>query len=258
MDVQMPFEKWGRRNKSIRHELRQTYAIGLLPLLIWLVLWMANWPRLPSPGATGLLGMTAGLLLCLWGAWNLEPGKWKHEQWCAHLHFATRYLLAGFSLLMLWWAIQSLGLVIPVWVDIFAIVLILVWPLARFLHEFYDHPDKPLPPRQNMFQYALFLFRIAIGVWFVTGCINTIILELNRDYPTDPTAILVFFRALAGIITLACFILTAGHWHTLFGRRKTDEIRFEEVENQDTPPDDSAGRPDAAPARRVSFGSDKY
>jgi hypothetical protein len=70
------------------------------------------------------------------------------------------------------------------------------------------------------------------------------VLDAHRDYPTDPTPLLLFFWLLALLAVLISVVLAAARWHQLFGR---------------SGPAPGARRRSAGPGRpasRLRFGSD--
>ena len=79
----------------------------------------------------------------------------------------------------------------------------------------------------------------------LVGLLTGVVLDANRDYPTDPTPLLLFLWLLALLALLAGIVLTVAQWHRLFGQRQPPQ-------SLDDPP------PPSPPASRLRFGSDRF
>lgn len=254
MQQEPPFFLWGtEKTPAQQGRMRQTLMYGGLPWVVVLIFMLAYWPRLPGPEMCSILGACAGLEICLWGFWRMEDHEWRRKDWFPRFHFLVHYIFLCSTFLLLWWMVALLELPLTGWQTLQVLCLLALWPLAKWLAESVQ-AFPIIPPAWEMGEHVVGLVRLAIGAWWVVGLINAVILELNRDYPTDPITLLILFWAIGGAVTLACLILGVGHWVRLFGHLASVSIPDKSV---------SGGKPKAETVTEktrsvISFGSDRF
>ena len=225
-------------------QLRQTLAMGLVPLGIALLLMAAGAPEWPSPALwTGAVTALAGMAL-LWGLWR-KSGQ-RYLRGYSTTHFLVRYLFIVLCPVLLWIVfgevILAMGGVFP---PVLLGLLLLIYPASRILRERVGLDPTQAPHAEMAYlicrQIEIVLFAVA-----VMGLLSGAILDANRDYPTDPTPLLILLWILGFMAVLAGVVMGTAHWARLFGRRNPPQPL------DDEPP------PSKPPKSPLRFGSDRF
>lgn len=224
-------------------QVRQTLALGLMPLGIVLLLVAAGTPEWPSPGIWFGAGATLGGMGLLWGLWRRSARK--PLVGFSTTHFLIRYLFIVLCPVLLWIVFGDVildlaGLGPPVLVGL----MLLVYPVSRILRE-RSGPDPELSPHIEMARIVCQQIQMVLGVFAMMGLLSGVILDANRDYPTDPTPLLLLLWLLALLALLAGTVLGVAHWARLYGKRGPPQSLDDEPE---------PSRPRAPPR----FGSDRF
>jgi hypothetical protein len=224
-------------------QVRQTLAMGLVPLGIVLLLFAAVSPKWPPPGVWVGGGLAIAGMGLLWGMWRRSG----HRRVCGFstTHFLIRYLFIVLCPVLLWivfggMILEMAGIFPPILLGL----LLLVYPVSRILRERVG-PDPMLVPHVEMAHIICQQIQMVLGAFALVGLVSGAVLDANRDYPTDPTALLLVLWMLALMAVLAGVVLGAAHWIRLFGKRQNPQ-----------PLDDEAPPADSKPGPR--FGSEKF
>jgi len=160
-------------------------------------------------------------------------------------HFLIRYLFVVLCPLLLWIVfggmILDLAGIVP---PILLVLLLLVYPASRILRERVA-PDPRAVPHVEMAYIVCQQIEMVLGAFAFIGLVSGAVLDANREYPTDPTPLLLLLWLLALLAVLAGAVLGTAHWIRLFGKRRPPQ-----------PLDDPA--PPADFPARLRFGSEKY
>ena len=224
-------------------QVRQTLAMGLMPLGIALLLMAAGAPEWPSPGLWVGVGALLGAMALLWGGWRRCGGR--HRRGFSTVHFLIRYLFVVLCPGLLWIGLggvimEMAGLLPPILLGL----LFLVYPAGRVLRERIG-PDPAAAPRVEMALIVCQQLEMVLGVFALMGLVSGAILDASREYRTDPTVILLVLWMLALLALLVGAALGAAHWVRLFGKPRPPQ-----------PLDDEP--PPAAPKEGLRFGSEKF
>jgi hypothetical protein len=224
-------------------QVRQTLAMGLLPLGIALLLMAAGAPAWPAPGIWAGTAATLLAMALLWGLWRKSGHR--HLRGYSTTHFLVRYLFIVLSPLLLWIVfgevlLEMAGILPPLMLGL----LLLLYPAGRILKERVG--TTPLQsPHAEMARIVCQQVEVVLLVFVIFGMLSGAVLDAHRDYPTDPTPLLLFFWLLALLAVLISVVLAAARWHQLFGRRTTPQAL------DDEPPAPAARHPGR-------FGSDRF
>ena len=224
-------------------QVRQTLAMGLLPLGLVLLLVAAGAPDWPSPGLWAGAGTTLGGMALMGGLWRRSRGR--PLRGFSTTQFLIRYLFIVLCPGLLWIVfgdvILDMGGIFP---PILLGLLFLVYPVDRILRERVG-ADPMLAPRIEMAHIACQQIQMVLGVFAVMGLISGAILDANRDYPVDSTPLLILLWMLALLALLAGAVMGFAHWVRLFTKPQPPQ-----------PLDDEP--PPSAPKNSLRFGSDKF
>ena len=224
-------------------QVRQTLAMGLVPLGIVLLLLAAGAPEWPSPGLWGGAGATLGGMALLWSLWR-RSGR-RHVRGFSTTHFLIRYLFIVLCPVLLGIVFGEVILdMAGIFPPILLALLLLVYPLSRILHE-RAGPDPMLAPHVEMAYLICQQVEMVLGVFALVGLVSGAVLDANKEYPTDPTPLLLVLWMLALMAVLAGAVMGVAHWRRLFGKRAPPQ-----------PLDDEP--PPAAPKKSLRFGSEKF
>lgn len=223
-------------------QVRQTLAMGLLPIGIVLLLAAAGAPDWPSPGLWAGAGFALGGMGLVWGLWR-RSGR-RYLRGFSTVHFLVRYLFVVLCPALLWIVfgeviIALAGFFPPLMLGL----LLLLYPVGRILHE-RAGPDTLANPRWEMARILCREVQTVLFVLALFGMLSGAVVEAHRDYPTDPTPLLLFLWILALLVVLISVVLAMAHWQRLLGKR--DLVQ---------PLDDEGPPPSREPVR---FGSDRF
>lgn len=224
-------------------QVRQTMAMGLLPLGIVLLLSAAASPDWPPPSLWVGAALTLGGMALLWGLWR-RSGR-RHLCGFSTAHFLIRYLFIVLCPVLLWSVFG--GIILDqsgIWPPLLLGLLLLVYPAGRVLRERIGS-DPAAAPHAEMAHIVCQQIEKVLGVFALMGLVFGAILDANQDLPTDPTAILLVLWMLGLLTLLASAVIGAGHWARIYG--KSDAIQALD----DAPPP-------ATPKTPLRFGSEKF
>lgn len=224
-------------------QVRQTLAMGLVPLGIVVLLAAAGAPEWPSAGLWTGAGLALGGMALLWVLWHWSGHR--HRIGFSTTHFLIRYLFLvlcpGLLWIMFGKTILDLAGILP---PVLLVLLLLVYPVSRILRERVG-PDPLVAPHVEMAHIVCQQIEMVLGAFALIGLVSGAILDANREYPTDPTPLLLLLWMLALIAVLVGVALAAAHWIRLFGRHRPPQAL------DDAPPPDP-------PRPHQRFGSEKF
>lgn len=224
-------------------QVRQTLAMGLVPLGMVMLLMAAGTPEWPAPGLWAGAGTTLGGMALMGGLWRRS--RKRHLRGFSTLQFLIRYLFIVLCPVLLWIVFGNVllamgGLFPPVLLGL----LLLVYPIDRILRERVG-ADPMLTPRIEMAHIAGQQIQMVLGVFALMGLITGAILDANRDYPVDSTPLLILLWMLALLALLGGAVMGYAHWIRLFTKAQPLQ-----------PLDDAP--PPTAPKNSLRFGSEKF
>ena len=224
-------------------QVRQTLAMGLVPLGRAALLAAASFPETPGPGLWIGAGMAAGGMGMLWGMWRKSGGG--PLKGYSTAHFLVRYGLILLCPALLWQAfgdlvLEKAGPVAPA----LAGVLLVLYPAGRILRERLGE-GGPGGARAAMAWMVCRQLQTALGTVAAAAGLSGAIVDAHRDYPTDPTPLLMVIWMLALVATLASAAAAAAEWNRLYGKPRMPQPL------DDPPPAGGAKNP-------VNFGSDRF
>ena len=223
-------------------QVRQTLAMGLLPIGIVLLLAAAGAPDRPSPGLWIGAGFALGGMGLLWGLWR-KSGR-RPLQGFSTVHFLVRYLFVVLCPALLWIVFGEVILALAGFFPPLMLgLLLLLYPVGRILHE-RAGPDTQANPRWEMARILCRQAQMVLFVLALFGMLSGAVVEAHRGYPTDPTPLLLFLWILALLVVLISVVLATAHWQQLLGKRDSPK-----------PLDDASPPPPPDPLR---FGSDRF
>ena len=225
-------------------QVRQTLAFGLVPLGLALLLMAAGAPDWPAAGLWGGAAAALGGMALLWGLWRRSGGR--PLRGYSLVHYLIRYLFVLLCPVLLWIVfsdvILDLAGVLP---PILLGLLLLVYPASRILREIAG-PDPLAAPHLEMACIVCQQIEMVLLVFSIAGLISGAIVDANRDYPTDPSPLLIAIWLLALLALLAGAVMGFSHGVRLFARSAPPQ-----------PLDDEP--PPAAPRDKgARFGSDRF
>lgn len=224
-------------------QLRQTLALGLVPLGIALLLMAAGAPERPSPGLWLGTGLVLGGMALLWGLWKASGRR--HLRGYSTTHFLVRYLFIVLCPVLLWVVfgptiLEMAGVLPPVLLGL----MVLMYPAGRILREKTgENPART--PRLAMAYIACRQIEISLGVLALAGTVSGAILDAQRAYPTDPAPVLILVWVLAVLAVLACGVLGVAQGSGLAGPPRPPQALDDEP-------------PAPGPKEKLRFGSEKF
>ena len=238
------FPALGAESPLAAVQLRQTLALGLVPLGLGLLLLAAVAPDWPPAGLWLGTGAVPAGMATLWILWRRAARNRLYGYSTAH--FLVRYLFVVLCPALLWFAfgatmLDLAGALPPI---LFGLLLV-IHPVGRILHARVG-PDPQGAPRLEMAYILCRQIEMVLLVFSLAGLLSGTIVEANRDYPTDPFPVLVAIWLLALLGLLAGAVMGFAHWAQLFRRRKPPQT----LDDPAPPPPD--------PDRVVRFGSDRF
>lgn len=224
-------------------QVRQTVALGLVPLGIALLLMAAMAPDPPAMGLWIGAGVSLFGMGLIWGLWRRSGHRYMRG--FSTTHFLVRYLFIVLCPALLWVAFGAVIIETAGWFPPALMGgLLLLYPVGRILRERVD-PDPSQTPRLEMARFGCQMLQMAMGVLALTGLLNGAVLNAHRDYPTDPTPLLLLLWLLAMLVLMAGAVMTTAYWNRLFGRPGPPQPL------DDPPPPKPSGK-------AIRFGSEKY
>jgi len=224
-------------------QVRQTLAMGLLPLGLALLLMAAGAPEWPSAGLWAGVAAALGGMALVAAAWRRSGHR--HLRGFSTVHFFVRYGFFVLCLALLW--IVFGGIILDLagfFPPLLLGLLLLIYPAGRILHEIVG-PDPRVAPHLEMAHIVCQQTEIVLGVLSLAGVVSGAIVDAQRDYPTDPTPVLIVVWLLALLALLVSVVLAVAHWSRLFGRIQAPQ-----------PLDDEP--PPAGDGKTSRFGSDRF
>lgn len=225
-------------------QVRQTLAFGLVPLGLSLLLMAAGAPDWPAAGLWGGAAAALGGMALLWGLWRRSGGR--PLRGYSLVHYLIRYLFVLLCPVLLWIVFRDVildlaGVLPPILLGL----LLLVYPASRILREIAG-PDPLAAPHLEMACIVCQQIEMVLLVFSIAGLISGAIVDANRDYPTDPSPLLIAIWLLALLALLAGAVMGFSHGVRLFARSAPPQ-----------PLDDEP--PPAAPRDQgPRFGSDRF
>jgi len=224
-------------------QVRQTLAMGLVPLGIVLLLAAAGAPEWPSAGLWAGAGAALGGMGLLWILWRRSGHR--HLRGFSTTHYLVRYLFVVLCPALLWIVFRDVIFELAgVFPSVLLGLLLLVHPAGRILRERVG-PDPMQEPRFEMAHIACQQAEMVLGVFALMGLLTGAVRDANRDYPTDPAPLLLVLWLLALLVLLAGAVMGFAHWVRLFGKPSPPQ-----------PLDDEP--PPAPPGEGGRFGSEKF
>jgi len=224
-------------------QVRQTLAMGLVPLGIVLLLVAAGAPEWPSAGLWIGAGLVLGGMALLEILWRRSGHQ--HLRGFSTTHFLLRYLFIVLCPALLWIVFGEVVLDLAgIGPPLLLALLLLLYPVSRILRERVGE-DPTKTPRLEMARITCQQIEMVLFVFAFMGLLSGAILDTNKDYPTDPTMLLLVLWVFALLAILAGAVLWGAHWIHLFGKPASPQKL-----DDDPPP---------APSQEASrFGSDQF
>ncbi len=237
------FPSLGAEAALAQVEVRQTLAMGLVPLGIVIFLVAASLPEWPSRGLWIGAGLILAGMVLLSALWRLSGHR--HLRGFSTTHFLIRYLFIVLCPILLWIVFDEVILELagsgP---PILLALLLLIYPFGRILRERVG-PDPMKEPRLEMARITCQQLQMVLFVFALMGLLSGAIRDANKDYPTDPTVLLLLLWLLALMAALAGAVLWGAHWIRLFGKPSPPQTLDDES-------------PPAPPGGSPRFGSDQF
>ena len=224
-------------------QVRQTLAMGLVPMGIAGLMVALTVPDWPPPGLWLGAGTGLAAMAVLWRLFRRSGGR--YQRGFSTLHFSVRYLFLILCPGLMWTVygrnvLDISGPLPPVLVGL----LLLIYPVGRILREQIG-PDPAQCPRLEMLCILCQQVEMVLAVIAVIGIVTGAILDANQDVPSDPTALLILLWMFAVLAVLGAAVLVAAHWIRLFGR-------VDHPQPLDDPP------PRTSSPNTLRFGSEKF
>jgi hypothetical protein len=228
-------------------QARQTLAMALLPMGISVLLVAAMLPALPPVGLWICMGMAIGLMVGF-----VVVGMWARKRdWRGFsiFHFLVRYIFIALCPLLLWTGFAStLHEMSGHWPFTLLMVWLVMYPVGRILHE-KAGPHGAQSPRLEMAHILVRQVEMLLAVFALMGLVSGVILEANRDYPTDLTTPLLLLWILGVVVLLASALVSAANWVRLFTNGRCSPPQ---------PLDDPPLRSSPRVAKRIRFDTEKF
>lgn len=227
---------------------RMTILLGLIPLGTALLLAAALLPETPSGAFLATLG--GGLLPMLLFA-VLWPGvlrRGRSFRGAGLLHYFVRCVPAILTPGLLWLAFHRvLHETAGAWPLVLLAVAIVLHPVARILHEMAS-------PRFELARLWVRQTEVLLVLLAVLGLISGSILEAHKEYPTDPTVLILLLWILGILLFVAGILLAAFQWQRLRGDMRGGTILPQSL---DDPPEEG-GEAGSAVAAPLEFHTDEF
>lgn len=215
---------------------RQTLALALVPLGTALLLAAAIYPDIPS--SAFLWTLAGGLLPILLFAvlWPRAMRRATAFRGAGLLHYLVRCIPAFLTPALLWLAFHRvLHETAGAWPLILIASAFVLHPVSRILHE-------TASPRLELARLWVRQTEVLLVLLGILGLLSGAILEAHKDYPTDPTVLLLLLWILGILLFLASLVLSAIQWQTLRSRTAPDLLP-QLLDDPPPPPDPASPTP---------------
>ena len=198
-------------------QVRQTVAMGLVPLGVALLLMAAVAPAGPPAGLWIGAGLALGGMGLMWGLWRRSGHRYLRGY--STTHFLVRYLFLILCPYLLWVVfggviVEGAGWIPPAMLG----VIFLLYPAGRILQERIGS-DPENQPGIEMARIVCQQIQVALGILAFVWMLSGAIIDAQEGYPTDPTSLLLFLWLLALVAVLASGVMAYSHWERLYGKR---------------------------------------
>ncbi|HXK80064.1 MAG TPA: hypothetical protein PLB42_07810 [Kiritimatiellia bacterium] len=221
-------------------QVRQTLALGLLPLGVAVLLMAAGFP---PTGLAVTAGLVMALMALLWRQWwRAQRGR---TRGFSTLHFLARYFFVAACPVLLWLVFGGTILELTgAFPPILLALLLAIHPVGLILRA-RSGPDPSLSPRNELARIICQQTEMVLLVLALAGLLSGAVLDANRDYPTEPLPLLIAIWLLAVVVLVAGVVTSYAHASQLRGHPGPPQ-----------PLDDPPPAPPAdQPAR---YGSDRF
>ena len=223
---------------------RQTLALALVPLGTAILLSAALLPETPSPAFLSTL--SAGLLPTLLFAvfWPPLMRRQRTFSGAGVLHYLLRCIPILLTPALLWMAFHRvLHETAGAWPLVLLACAFVLHPVSRILHE-------TASPRLELARLWVRQAEVLLALLGVLGLLSGAILEAHKEYPTDPTVLLLILWMLGILLFVATLVLSSIQWQTL---------RAGTLSNLPPQPLDDPPPPDLPPSpSTLNFHTDEF
>lgn len=213
---------------------RQTLLLGLIPLGTALLLAAALYPDAPSTAFLATLagGMVPLLLFAALWPWAMRrPCRFRGA---GVLHYLVRCTPAFLTPALLWLAFHRvLHETAGAWPLILIAVALVLHPVSRILHE-------TASPHLELARLWVRQTEVLLILLAILGLLSGAILEAHKDYPTDPTVLLLILWILGILLSVASLVLAAIQWQNLRGEIDTAYAPLSQPLDDPPPPSSPA------------------
>ena len=224
---------------------RQTLALALIPLGTALLLAAALLPDTPPPAFLATLASGLSPMLLFAALWPCLMRRGKSFRGAGLLHYLLRCIPAFLTPALLWMAFHRvLHETAGAWPLVLFAVAIGLHPVSRILHE-------ASSPHLELARLWVRQTEVLLALLGTLGLLSGAILEAHKDYPTDPTVLILILWMLGILLCVASLVLASIQWQTLRARTLPD---LPEQSLDDPPPPDDP-QP-TTPA--LNFRSDEF
>ena len=188
-----------------------TLALALVPLGTALVLAAALLPDTPSPAFLSTLagGLLPTILFAL--LWPLALRRKRPFPADGLLHYLVRFAAIALTPVLLALSFDRvLNETAGAWPMILLAAAIVLHPVSRILHE-------TASPRLELARLWVRQTEVLLVLLAILGLLSGAILEAHKDYPTDPTVLLLLLWILGILLFVASLLLAAFQWQRLHG-----------------------------------------
>lgn len=239
------------RNPLAGLQYRQTLILGLIPIGTGLLLGAALFPERPPMAM--MASLSGGILLLALFAilWPLLLRFRAPLPGAGTLHFLVRCFLLILTPTLLWITFHRLlHETAGIWPFILLAVAVLLHPPGRICHE---AALLDASPRWELARLFFIQTEILLGLFALLGFLSGAILEAHKDYPTDPTGLILTLWMLGLLLLLASMLGMAIQWARFRGPRPDSP-----PQPLDDPPS-AASTPTATPTTpAIHYHSDEF
>ena len=224
---------------------RQTLALALVPLGTALLLAAALLPETPSGAFLGVLAGGLAPLALFAAVWPVLVRRNRTFPGAGLLHYLARCIPLLLTPALLWLAFHRvLHETAGAWPLVLLAAAFVLHPVSRILHE-------TASTRLELARLWVRQTEVLLVLLGVLGLLSGAILEAHKDYPTDPTVLLLILWMLGILLFVATLVLSSIQWQNL--RARCVPVAPQQPLD-DPPPDDDS----PAPATTLDFHSDEF